>query len=295
LHPVSLLHTVTMPKKFETERTRHWRSTQLVPEDERTISNIEKYGCAVISVKSKLGRAYGWTYTIGVYDTCGKPDLITVGLDPEVAHSCLNNAVKRLRSGVDIVKTRQADLIGDVDCEFRPVDPKWIKRFMNWANWYYGNSEFPVLQAVYPDLQNRFPENDDFNVHFKQPLMQPSAAMTPTEEDFWAADDQNSSLFDWKFPDPPHTGVYLSKAVNNNKEPITYVSHDPDGDWQFLGDTMTETGGVLVCLHHPIDTDPTLKELADLPIGWYAERVKPGEPWTRSQHQPENDLDKESS
>jgi hypothetical protein len=290
-----MVNTVAMPPSFETERTRHWRSAQLVPEDEQTISNIEKYGCAVISVKSKLGRAYGWTYTIGVYDTCGKPDLITVGLDPEVAHSCLNEAVKRLPSGVDVVKGRQADLIGNVDCEFRPVDSKWIKRFMNWAIWYYGNSEFPVLQAVYPDLQNRFPEDDSFNAHFKQPLMQPGAPMTHTEEEFLASENPTSSLFDWRFPDPPHTGVYLSNAVHQATEPITYVSHDPDGDWQFLGDTMTESGGVLVCFHHPIDTDPSLRDLADLPIGWYAQRDKPGELWRRAQNQPEQRSDEESS
>ena len=47
---------------------------------------------------------------------------------------------------------------------------------------------------------------------------------------------------------------------------------------------MIESGGVLVCFHHPIDSDPTLKELADLPVGWYAERTKPGEPWIRAEH-----------
>ncbi|WP_204101550.1 DUF4262 domain-containing protein, partial [Occallatibacter savannae] len=181
LRSILLVNTTIMPNNFETDRTRHWRSTHLVPEDEDTIDKIEQYGCAVISVKSNLGRAYSWTYTIGVYDTCGKPDLITVGLHPDVAHSCLNEAIKRLRSGVDITRERQADLIGKVKCEFRPVDPKWIKRFMNWAVWYYGNSEFPVLQAVYPDLQNNLPEDEAFNANFKQPLMQPGAPMTRTE------------------------------------------------------------------------------------------------------------------
>ena len=112
--------------------------------------------------------------------------------------------------------------------------------------------------------------------------------MTATEEDFWAAQDPKSSLFDWKFPDPPHTGVYLSKTVHEGTEPVTYVSHDPDGDWQFLGDTMIESGGVLVCFHHPVDADPTLKELTDLPIGWYAERTERGKPWTRARHEPED-------
>jgi len=281
-------------RRFETARTRHFRTEVLNEHDEGTISNVEKFGCSVVSVKSDSGRAYGWTYTIGVFDTCGKPDLVTVGLDPQVAHHCLNEAVKRQRSGIDLTQGRQSDLIGKVDCEFRPVDSKWIKHIMNWANWYYGGTEYPVLQVIYPDLQNRFPEDEGFNTHFRQPLMQPGAPMTRVEDDFWASQDQKSSLFNWKFPDPPHTGAYLSKAVHTGTEPVTYVSHDEDdGAWQFLGDSMTDTGGVLVCLHHPVDSDPSLTELADLPIGWFAERIKPGEPWTRSKHEPADDSTEE--
>jgi hypothetical protein len=148
---------------------------------------------------------------------------------------------------------------------------------------YYRNSTFPVLQVIYPDLNSRFPKEEGFNTYFAQPMLQPDAPMTRIEEDFWASNDPKSSLFDWKFPDPPHTGAYLSKTVHEGAEEVTYVSHDSDdGAWQFLGDLMDEGGGpVLVCLHHPIDKDPSLKELADLPQGWYATRAKPGDPWLR--------------
>ena len=112
--------------------------------------------------------------------------------------------------------------------------------------------------------------------------MQPSAPITRAENDFWASTDPASSLYNWQYPDSPHTGVYLSKTVHKGTEPITFVSHDAkDGAWQFLGDSMIESGGVVVCFHHPIDGDPSLAEFADLPLGWYAERDKAGEPWIR--------------
>lgn len=154
---------------------------------------------------------------------------------------------------------------------------------MGWAMWYYGGSDFPVMQAVYPDLENRFPEDQQFDKAFEQPLMQPAAGMTKVENDFWASTDPASSLFDWRLPDPPHTGVYLSKTVHNGAEPVTYVSHDAeDGAWQFLGPNMSDGGGpVLTCFHHPIDRDASLVELTDLPVGWYAERSKVGGPWVR--------------
>jgi hypothetical protein len=149
-----------------------------------------------------------------------------------------------MRSGIDLTVERQAGLIGNVDCEFRPVDPKWIAPFMLSSVWYNGNADFPVLQAIYPDLQNRFPGEEGFNEYFAQPLLQPDAPMTRLEDDFWAANDPKSSLFDWKFKDDPHTLTYLSQTVHEGSE-----------------------------------------ELANLPLGWYAERTKVGDPWIRKEQE----------
>lgn len=275
-------------KNFETARTRKFRATALSKEDERTINHIEEFGCSVVSVKG-TENGLGWSYTIGVFDTCGKPEIITVGLLPETAHFALDGAARLLR-GVDLTIGRQRDLVGQVDCEFRPVDRKWVEHLMDWALWYYDGSDFPVLQAMYPDLENRFPEDDQFDEAFAQPLMQPAAPMTGVENDFWASTDPKSSLFNWKFSDPPQTRVFLSETVHKGAEPVTYVSHDAeDGAWQFLGVSMCEGGGpVISCFHHPIDRDPSLAELSDLPPGWYAERANVGEPWVRKKHSPED-------
>jgi hypothetical protein len=269
-------------KTFETVRTRKFRASALSKDDERTIGHIEEFGCSVVNVK-RTEYGLGWAYTIGVFDTCGKPEIIAVGLQPETAHFALNEAAKLLRAGVDLAIGRHRDVVGEVECEFRPVDPKWIKQLMGWALWYYEGTDFPVLQLVYPDLKNRFPEHEGFDTKFEQPLMQPAVPMTRVEDDFWASTDPKSSVFNWKFPDDPHTQAFLSETVHNEKEPVTYVSHDAeDGAWQFLGDSMADGGGpVISCLHHPIDRDPSLAELADLPQGWYAERSRVGEPWVR--------------
>jgi len=277
-----------LARKFETERTRRFRANQLSETDKRTITNVETFGCEVVQVK-RTNAGPGWSYTIGIYDTCGKPEVITVGLYENTAHFLLNEAANRLRNGVTLSDGRHRDMVGEVECEFRPVDRKWIKHLMDWAAWYYGGTDFPVLQAVYADREDRFPEEPGFDKGFQQPLMQPNAPFTTVEKDFWASADPSSSLFDWKFPDPPHTLVFLSEAVNSATEPITYVSHDAeDGAWQLLGDSMS--GGkkpVLSCFHHSVDNDPSLKELADLPQGWWAERGKPGEPWTRHERDKE--------
>lgn len=96
--------------------------------------------------------------------------------------------------------------------------------------------------------------------------------------------DPKSEPHNWKFHEARDARAYISNAVKTKAEVITFACHERrDGAWQFLGDTMAESGAVAVCLHHPIDDDPSLAELADLPRGWYAEREKPGAPWVKGE------------
>src|SRR5262245_35091697 len=96
-------------RNFETARTRKFRQSTLSQEDERTIRHIEEFGCSVVSV-ARTAYGLGWSYTIGVFDTSGGPEIITVGLPPETAHFGLNEAAKLLRAGVDLTQGRHRDL-----------------------------------------------------------------------------------------------------------------------------------------------------------------------------------------
>lgn len=155
-------------RPFETTRTRRFRESGLSERDERTIANVETFGCEVVQVKPSSAGP-GWSYTLGVHDTCGQPEVITVGLREETAHFLLNEAADRLRNGVNLPEGRHRDMVREVECEFRPVDAKWARHLMGWAIWYYDGSPFPVLQAGYPDRENRFPEHPDFDSNFRQP------------------------------------------------------------------------------------------------------------------------------
>jgi hypothetical protein len=55
------------------------------------------------------------------------------------------------------------------------------------ANWFYRATEYPVIQAVYPDLDNRFPEDTGFDRNFSQPLLQTELPVTELENAFWKA------------------------------------------------------------------------------------------------------------
>ncbi len=266
-----------------------WRTIEHEESFERTLSNIEQYGWDVMVINGDPQTRF--SYTVGVNDTLGFPELIVVGLTNDTGFTALNVAVTAMQKGIDLTKGRHRDVVGEVEVEFRPVARDWIEHVMYRDHWYHEGKEIPALQMIYPDLEGKFQWEEGFQEYFRQPLMQTAPPTERRAKDFWAHCDPSSSLFAWKFPDPPHTQAFLSQTVQDRAEQITYVSHDTsDGAWQFLGDSMADGGGpVTSCLHHPLDWDQSLRELYDLPLGWYAVRDKPGDPWQRFESGPEKD------
>jgi len=100
----------------------------------------------------------------------------------------------------------------------------------------------------------------------------------------------------WPFPDDVHTATYCTAKVAREGFPVLYVSHDHDGDWQFL-DATTDAPGerVLLCLGCVYERDASLSEVADLPSGWGAFRPSIGAPWERWENPPEADEGDESA
>jgi hypothetical protein len=90
---------------------------------------------------------------------------------------------------------------------------------------------------------------------------------------------------DFAFKEERNLGVFSCRRVAKDGAPVLHVSHEEDGDWQFLcGGTHEEGGGdeaLLVCLEHVVEKDPSLNELADLCPHWQAFRDEPGGKWRR--------------
>lgn len=59
-------------------------------------------------------------------------------------------------------------------------------------------------------------------------------------------------------------------SILRGGKPILLVSHDEDG-WQFLdGCVHRVANAAIVSLQHIAQQDPSITELADLPVGWQA-------------------------
>lgn len=84
------------------------------------------------------------------------------------------------------------------------------------------------------------------------------------------------------FKEDPRLGVITTAPVLAGA-PIVMVSHDEDdGGWQFLcGTTNDPADGRIVHLEEIVAMDPSVAEVADLPLGWVAFRSAVGGDWTR--------------
>jgi hypothetical protein len=95
--------------------------------------------------------------------------------------------------------------------------------------------------------------------------------------------DHEHVFASWPFAESVETAAFTTTPVLEGREPVRLVSHDNDGDWQFLCDTTVDAADCrMVCLGCALEHDDTLRTIADLPKGWYAVRAGVGQPWTRA-------------
>ena len=84
---------------------------------------------------------------------------------------------------------------------------------------------------------------------------------------------------------PSNLGAVVQWTVANGELPALYVGHTDENSW-LVGDGVNDPnvagGCAAMCIWAAINHNADMRELADLPIGWAAERDGPDEPWRRT-------------
>ena len=91
------------------------------------------------------------------------------------------------------------------------------------------------------------------------------------------------SIDPWPFDQPRNCAAFVTREVMDREEPILVVSHDSDDHgWQFIGSSDgTPENARIILLSEAVGLDPSVLQLADLPVGWHAWRDSPDDPWIR--------------
>jgi hypothetical protein len=99
----------------------------------------------------------------------------------------------------------------------------------------------------------------------------------------------------WPFPNgqfPEHLGVCVQRTVLDGIEPARAIVHDEDGDWlasDEVNDPNADGAALIVCMHHLVDADRSIAELAAMPPGTVAWRDKPEDAWNFEAHNYSNE------
>jgi len=209
----------------------------------------------------------GFAYSIGLFHTFRHPEIIIFGLAVKVLHAVINAIGEQVSKGSRFEHLDEAgEVLEGYNVCFRTVERKHYPEYLGYARWFYQGDDFPVLQCVWPDSQQRYPWHGNFseNLAGRQPLLS----------------DEKS----WPFQEGKNRAVFTTKPVIHDGHAILLVSHDTEGDWQFLcGTTNRPEDGMLVSLGSILQRDPSVGKLADLPEGWRAFRKSLNAPWNREQ------------
>lgn len=89
---------------------------------------------------------------------------------------------------------------------------------------------------------------------------------------------------DWPFADAANTACITTRQVLDDGYPILMVAHDSeDGMWQILCGTTSDTHDArMIGLGEALKIDPSLAQIADLPLGWRAWRKDRESTWQKA-------------
>ena len=132
----------------------------------KALDDIESYGCHIIHVMEdeSLPR---FSYSIGIEQCTGQPELIVTGLDQELAHWLINEYNRRVKSG-ETFKPDQfySGFLDKFDVTFKKVQQQFYPTYFGWAHWLYKGDSFRALQLIYPSTKGMWPwdsnASDDF-------------------------------------------------------------------------------------------------------------------------------------
>ena len=83
-------------------------------------------------------------------------------------HQFINVIGEEIRSGKTFsTGVKYEQFTNNFNNQFVAVDKRHYKEYFGWANWYYKGEDFPVLQFVWPDKNNKFPWEKEFNPELK--------------------------------------------------------------------------------------------------------------------------------
>lgn len=142
-------------------------------DERKVIDDIREFGWHCLHILGE-GEHVGYSFTVGLYQSYGHPELIIFGLSSQVAHDILAIAADAAKSGspLDLTQATDAFVEGYFSC-FTEVPKLEYREYVGFARWYYHGNDFPLYQIVWPSKSGVFPWHPTATPEFRaaQPVI----------------------------------------------------------------------------------------------------------------------------
>jgi hypothetical protein len=121
-------------------------------------ANIKKHRWLVFNIMGGSETEPAFSYTVGLFETFGHPEVVISGLPNDVALAILNDIGSDVAKGlVRVPEVLYDDILEGYPCMFKTVPSSMYDDYFGRALVFYEGTGFPVLQCLWPDALKRFP------------------------------------------------------------------------------------------------------------------------------------------
>ncbi|WP_428506883.1 DUF4262 domain-containing protein [Roseateles sp.] len=141
--------------------------------EQKLLDDIRAFGWHCLSVSGDAEHE-PFSYTVGLFQTYGCPELLIYGLRRDTAHSVLCIAAAAAARGQPLKPDEPTDeLLEGYACVVVPVPRGEYQEHFGFAIWYYEGYDFPVQQIVWPSRAGHLPWHAEATDSFRaaQPVL----------------------------------------------------------------------------------------------------------------------------
>jgi hypothetical protein len=145
-----------------------------IQSDRLVAEHIEQFGCHVVNVFDPDGLQPHFSYSIGIQATSGAPEVIVVGLRPEMSQWMVNEYNRRVRAGEHFQRgVLYPGFLQGFEVYVEPARRKLVADYVFGCDRYYDGQPYEVVQIVWPSTSGVWPWQKRANDWFKsnQPML----------------------------------------------------------------------------------------------------------------------------
>ena len=150
--------------------------------DVKFLTIIQKHGWHVMHVRNRAGEIEPeFSYSTGIYEKFGTPELIIFGLTSELRQSMINGYGNEIAENLRKFYSGEFydGFLEGFDIYLTEGNFRLKKEYACWADWYYERQPFPLLQCIWPTTSGVWPWDSQASADVK--AMQPIFGPTPQD------------------------------------------------------------------------------------------------------------------